>query len=63
MTKCTIEYAFSMYQRVKLLDVDRIGVIEGLMSGSEGKFYQVRYWHNGDRKMTWVKMDEIVEAK
>ena len=63
MAKVSVEYDFSLYQRVKLFDAEKTGVIEGMMIGSEGKFYQVRYWHNGDRKQVWVKLDEIAEVK
>ena len=56
-----VEFSFYLWQSVKLLHVKETkGVVEGMMKDADGMAYKVRYWLNGERKIAWVRVDEIV---
>lgn len=61
MPENIVEFSFSLWQPVKLILAGGTkGVVEGMMKDADGLSYKVRYWHNNERKVIWVRIDEIV---
>lgn len=50
---------YKLKQRVRLIDIDRTGLIEAILTDSDGVSYRVRYWDQCERKVVWVWPDEI----
>lgn len=55
----TVQFEFRLQDRVKLVEIDRPGIIDGMLVDSIGKTYRVAYWHDGSRHSTWVYANEI----
>lgn len=55
----TVHFAFKLQDKVRLIEIDRHGIIDGLIFDSSGQMYRVAYWHNGARNSTWVYAHEI----
>lgn len=63
MSKCTVEFSFSIWQQVKLIHADVEGVITAMSKNADGLSYQVTYWYSAEKKSVWVRLDEIYEVK
>lgn len=50
----TIEFEFSLGQRVKITEVETKGRIDSLSVDNRGPMYRVVYWLDGDRHTEWL---------
>ena len=59
MSDVPIKFDYTLGDKVviKALKVD--GIIDGLLNDSLGNMYRVAYWYDGERKSTWVYVNEI----
>lgn len=52
-------FVFDLNERVIIKEVQRPGVIEGLLIDFLGVQYRVAYWDNSERKTVYLKADEL----
>lgn len=57
--KETIEFAFSLGDKVIIVAIDRPGRVDSQTNDCRGLMYRVIYWSEGSRKMEWVYEDEL----
>lgn len=55
----TIEFKFSLKDKVLIKEIQRPGNIELIQFSALGIEYRVCYWDNGDRKQVWVYEDDL----
>ncbi len=58
-SRLSVEFFFALQDKVKILEINRPGVVIGVTFGESGKQYQVVYWNDGTRNATWVYDWEI----
>lgn len=59
----TIIFEFKMQQRVKIVDIDMVGTIDGMMHDSRGNRYRVIFWNDGKRYAEWLYGWELSAKK
>lgn len=59
MAEHTQSFAFTLNERVMLLEIRRPGVITGINIDSLGVQYRVVYWNDSQRRTEWVYEWEI----
>ena len=57
------DFHYDLGDKVKLLEIDRPGIVTGLCVDNVGIQYRVVYWNNCDRKTEWVYDQEIQPHK
>jgi hypothetical protein len=57
--KKTIEFEHGIKDRVKINEIDRVGVVTGLLHNNQGNQYQVVFWDNAKRESLWLYAWEI----
>lgn len=55
----TEEFKFDLHDRVIIREIQRPGIIVGLLIDHLGVQYHVRYWDNSDKNYVWLQADEI----
>lgn len=59
----TVTFSFVVDQRVKIVEIDMVGVVDALMLEGRNKLYRVVYWHNGERYAGWLNDAELERVK
>jgi len=59
MPRHTQEFVFRLNDKVKVIEIDRPGVINGMSVDALGVQYRVVYWNDCTRRSEWVYADEI----
>lgn len=52
-------FIFNLKDRVKVKEINRPGVITGLLFDDSGDQYRVQYWDNACRKTEWLYTFEL----
>lgn len=60
--KFAVEFDHSLGDRVRLIELDRPGIVTSCLRDSDGTQYRVVWWDSGSRKTEWLYGFEI-EAK
>lgn len=56
----SLEVAFVPGDRVTINSLENgSGLVSAVSAGLRGTEYEVRYWHNGDRKSAWFLAEEL----
>jgi hypothetical protein len=58
----TIELKFQLRQRVKIKELNREGVVNGIMIDDSGICFRVRYFDNGSLQTVWFYDFELEAA-
>ena len=48
-----------IYDTVKIIPLDREGILEEISESVTGFLYRIAYWNNGERYSVWVTPKEI----
>ncbi len=56
-------FIFDLKDKVKIKELNRPGIITGLLSESEGEFYRVCYWDSCSRKSEWMYSFELEKTE
>ena len=54
-----IEYKHNIGDKVLIIEIERIGIIDALCTELKGSTYRVSYWNDGQRKSEWLYEWEI----
>lgn len=52
-------FDFDLEQKVKIIEIDRPGIVTGLLFEGSGTQYRVQYWDNACRKTEWLYAFEL----
>ena len=63
MSSVTIEFAYNIGDKVRIVPLEMVGQVDGLLRNSGGCQYSVIYWSEGTRKTTWMYSWELADAK
>lgn len=55
----TEHFKFDLQEKVLVKEIQRPGRVESLMIDYVGPQYRVAYWDNGERKSTWLGVEEL----
>ena len=55
----TIQFDFKIHDKVRIIEIDRNGIVDGMCVDSLGKMYRVAYWNDGSRHSAWMYANEI----
>jgi len=56
----SVEFVFGMHQTVRLKSLDVDGKVIGMAKDNDGTSYKVVYWYNGERRVEWVFIWELL---
>jgi hypothetical protein len=54
-----LEFEYEIKEKVGIKDLELFGVVVGYYYGETGKQYQVSYFKDGDKKVTYLYPEEI----
>ena len=57
-----IEFDYAIEDRVEIVEIGRLGVVEAMSTSVNGHEYRVVFWNNGDRKSEWMRPWEITKS-
>jgi hypothetical protein len=57
-----IEFRYSLYDMVKIRDLDLCGYITGLLYTETGKKYQVEYFYDGEPRTAYLFELQLIDA-
>ena len=56
-------FIFDLKDKVRIKELNRPGIITGLLLESEGEFYRVCYWDSYSRKSEWMYSFELEKVE
>ena len=59
MPKHSVEFPFSIADRVIIREIQRPGRVEAITMDALGIQFKVSFWDNSKRESTWLYADEI----
>lgn len=59
MSSCHYQFAHSLHDEVRIIALDCVGRVTGLMVTRDGIEYRVAYWFDGERKSEWLPEYEL----
>lgn len=57
-----LDIKFELKAKVKIIELDRIGVVIGQYNSDTGIQYQVRYFYEGEVKTVYFYEDELIDG-